>query len=269
MSTDYDIGGWRSGRGPVRGRLRRTCSRWIWPVRWVITSTLTSGPIRSGSRLTGPAPKVRPVVWHDLLASRDPTIVAGYASIAQLIDFVAEWSTRSSKGAGPRGAVRVLLGAEPYPTVRRNFSSSTGVFSEEVQRYWLEERGISLNQSARIVQVLEAIDAGRLVARFLHGTSRLHAKIYVGSGAATLGSSNFTAAGLSDQVEVNARFDAEQDRRRYEELVAISANLWSAATDWTAELAPLSERVTACILGIPGSPSAGPSLATPLGDASR
>lgn len=185
--------------------------------------------------------KVRPVVWHDLLASRDPTIVAGYASIAQLIDFVAEWTTRSSNGEGPRGTVKVLLGAEPYPTARRNFSSSTGGFSEEVQRYWLEERGISLNQSARIVQVLDAIDAGRLVARFLHGTSRLHAKIYVGSGAATLGSSNFTAAGLSDQVEVNARFDAQQDRRRYEELAAISANLWSAATDWTAELRTLLE----------------------------
>lgn len=184
--------------------------------------------------------KVRPVVWHDLLVSPRPTIVAGYASIAQVIDFVAQWSARHGK-AGSTDQVRVLFGTEPYPTSRRDFSSSTAGFTEEVKRYWLEERGISLHQSARIVEVLEAIDGGRLGARFLHGTSRLHAKIYIGERAATLGSSNFTAAGLSDQVEVNARFEAEHDRRRYDELVGIADNLWSAASDWTTDLRALLE----------------------------
>ncbi len=183
--------------------------------------------------------KVRPVVWHDLLESGQPMIVAGYASVAQLIDFVSEWA--SCRPSNEAATVRVLLGGEPYPTARRDFSSTTAGFTEEVQRYWLEERGISLQHSARIVQVLEAIDRGQLSARFLHGTSRLHAKIYVGANAATLGSSNFTAAGLSDQVEVNARFEAERDRHRYDELVGIAENLWSAATDWTAELRELLE----------------------------
>ena len=35
---------------------------------------------------------------------------------------------------------------------------------------------------------------------------RLHAKIYIGDDAATLGSSNFTNPGLRGQLEANARF---------------------------------------------------------------
>jgi superfamily II DNA or RNA helicase len=186
--------------------------------------------------------RVRPVVWGDLMRADHPLIVAGYSSIAQLVDFAAEWSER-----GRGGPVRVLLGAEPYPTTRSDFSSSTAGFTEEVRRYWLESQGISLRLSARIVQTIEAIDAGRLVARFVHGSSTLHAKIYVGEGAATVGSSNFTRAGLSDQVEVNARFSAASEPARYDELVLVADNLWQAARDWTAELRELLEAMLAVV----------------------
>src|SRR5262249_49795752 len=108
-----------------------------------------------------------------------------------------------------------------------------------VERYWLEERGVSLRQSARIIQAIEAVDAGRLEARFLHGTSTLHAKVFVGDRAATLGSSNFTAAGLTTQVEVNARFEAASEPERYRELAAIGQNLWTAAGNWTTQLRSL------------------------------
>ena len=183
-------------------------------------------PVNRGSA------KVRTQVWTDLVESDEPLIVAGYASIAQLIDFVAVWANR--RGDGSRA--RILLGAEPFPTARRSFGSSTAAFTEEVQRYWLEERGVSLRQSARIIQAIEAVDAGRLQARFLHGTSVLHAKVFVGDRAATLGSSNFTAAGLSTQVEVNARFELGVEPERYREAAAIGQNLWSAAGDWTPQL---------------------------------
>jgi hypothetical protein len=208
------------GGGEVAHRLDGY--RWPDPARF---------PLNRGSA------KVRALVWDDLLGSDSPLVVAGYASIAQVIDFVARWSDRR----GNAGAVRVVLGAEPYGTNRRDFSSSTAAFTEEVGRYWLEDKGVSLRLSARIVQVLDVIDRGQLQARFLHGTSRLHAKIYLGQQAATLGSSNFTAAGLSEQVEVNARFQADREAERYRELALIAENLWAAADDWTVELRSLLE----------------------------
>ena len=123
------------------------------------------------------------------------------------------------------------------------FSVDPAGFAEEARHYWLEERGVSLRLSARIVQAIEALDSGRLVCRYLHGSSRLHAKIYLGRAAATLGSSNFTSAGLSDQVEVNARFEHGSEPDRYEELSAIAENLWSAGSDWSAELRALLEQL--------------------------
>jgi superfamily II DNA or RNA helicase len=180
-------------------------------------------PVNRGSA------KVRSLVWADLVESDDPLIVAGYASIAQLIDFVAVWGDRHMG----EGRARILLGAEPFPTARRSFGSSTAGFTEEVERYWLEERGVSLRQSARIIQAIEAVDAGRVEARFLHGTSVLHAKMFVGTKAATVGSSNFTAAGLSTQVEVNVRFELSSEPERYRDAAAIGQNLWEAAAEWT------------------------------------
>lgn len=178
--------------------------------------------------------RVRLVVWQDLATSEYPMIVAGYSSIDQLVDFVAYWCHRAA-----HGQVRVLLGAEPYPSTRRDFSSRTAGFTEEAKQYWLDEHGISLRLSAKVVRAIEALESGQLVARFLHGSNRLHAKIYLGDQAATVGSSNFTQSGLSDQVEVNARFDRTSDPGRYDELAQVASNLWSAGTDWAQELRDL------------------------------
>ncbi|MGI8685331.1 MAG: phospholipase D family protein [Acidimicrobiales bacterium] len=145
--------------------------------------------------------KVRSVVRSDLAASPHPLIVAGYSSIAELVDFVAEWQDGRHDGV-----VRVVLGAEPYPSARYAFSSATAAFTDEVRRYW-QDQGISLRLSAKVLQAIEAIDRGRLACRFVHGATTLHAKVYVGEAAATVGSSNFTAAGLGTQLEANARFE--------------------------------------------------------------
>jgi hypothetical protein len=65
------------GGGEVAHRL--DAYRWPDPARF---------PLNRGSA------KVRALVWDDLLGSDRPVVVAGYASIAQLIDFVAHWSDR-------------------------------------------------------------------------------------------------------------------------------------------------------------------------------
>jgi hypothetical protein len=63
--------------------------------------------------------------------------------------------------------------------------------------------------------------------------------VYVGSEAATVGSSNFTDAGLSSQIEANARFERRTEPQRYSELVQVAENLWSAGQPWGSQFRDL------------------------------
>lgn len=88
------------------------------------------------------------------------------------------------------------------------------------------------------------IRAGRIEARFVDCESRrLHAKIYCGADAVTLGSSNFTANGLDRQLECNARFQREHDKKRFREASLIAENYWNIGTDYTQELLALLEQL--------------------------
>jgi hypothetical protein len=171
--------------------------------------------------------RVRQQVWADLTRSISPTVIAGFSSIGQLIELIAAWANDQREGS-----LRVLLGSEPFATERSSFASAESAFTEEVRKYWLEEHGISLRSSAKVVQAIDLLDAGRLRVSFVHGRTRLHAKVYVGDNAATVGSSNFTSAGLGDQIEANARFERGSDSRRYDELAQVAENLWSVGTPW-------------------------------------
>lgn len=181
--------------------------------------------------------KVRSIVWHDLESSRHPLLVAGYSSIGEFIQFIADWSRH-----GHDGQIRVVLGAEPFPSNKRSFAEPSVAFTDEVERYWLE-RGVSLRLSAQVLLAMEAVSNERVEFRIVHGNSPLHAKVFVGDEAATTGSSNFTGYGLSSQVEVNARFERSTDTQRYRELASVGTNLWDVGTDWTQEFAALLEQL--------------------------
>jgi superfamily II DNA or RNA helicase len=71
----------------------------------------------------------------------------------------------------------------------------------------------------------------------------LHAKIYLGDDAATVGSSNFTANGLGSQLEANARFSAGKEAMRYRELRNIAENFWQLGTDYSADLIDLLNKL--------------------------
>jgi superfamily II DNA or RNA helicase len=172
---------------------------------------------------------VRQVVWADLVDSEHPIVAAGYASIAQLIDLIAAWDGASHR----RGAqVRVVLGSEPFDTDRTSFADPTRAFTREVHDHWFG-RGYSLERSAKLVAAREAVRAGRVEVRAVVTAPSLHAKVYVGDEAATVGSSNLTAAGFSRQVEANARFTRGGDPDRYDELRRIAQNLLELGVDWT------------------------------------
>ena len=179
-----------------------------------------------------PRHHVRDTLWVDLVSSPSPLLIAGYASIGELIELFADWDGHGHV----KGKVRLILGTEPFSTSRHSFRSDRMEFTEETRRYWIEEQGVSLLLSAKILRAIEQIEQGEVDIRFIHGASRLHAKIYVTERSATVGSSNFTDFGLSRQIEANARFQLPTERRRYGELASIATNLWDAGESWNDEM---------------------------------
>ncbi len=197
---------------------------------------------RSLDGLTWPDPKrfplnasrnrVRDQVIEDLKSADSPLIVAGYAAIDHLVNFLGEL---------PRGhgKVRLLLGAEPSAGKAERYAVSRQAFPREVADYWLRE-GISPRLSGRLLEAVEKLRSGTAEARYLgDGFTRLHAKIYVGDQGVTVGSSNFTEPGLVRQLEANARFDRDSDPQRYAETRQIAENYWSAGAPYTEELIAL------------------------------
>lgn len=170
-------------------------------------------------------------VLPDLRASRQPLVVAGYSALDHLIDLITEATTEG-------GEMRLLFGSEPFPSKRERFELSRGSFPEEVQHYWLS-RGISLRLSGKVILAQELLRAGKVKARYL-GTSRtrLHAKIYCGDDAITLGSSNFTDPGLKHQIEANVRFTSS-DGKRFSEARRIAENFWDEGTEYSSDLIDL------------------------------
>ena len=81
-----------------------------------------------------------------------------------------------------------------------NFKGPRATLSQQMMRYWVEERRISIAGSHLILLMLELIKDGRVQIRTSATYHMLHAKIYLADDAATLGSSNFTKAGLESQT---------------------------------------------------------------------
>jgi len=183
--------------------------------------------------------RVAEAVLNDLRRSERPLIVAGYASLDHLIDFVANLPDNAY--------TRVLFGQEPFASRRETFALRGHSFPDTIEQYWLN-RGISLLLSAKILVFIQRLQGGRIAARYLTaGGERMHAKIYCGDEAVTLGSSNFTRPGLEAQLEANARFTRRQEPKRFDETCAIAENYWSLGADYNAQLIALLERLLALV----------------------
>jgi hypothetical protein len=175
-------------------------------------------------------------VNEDLLSSTEPLVITGYASLDHIIQLVTQLTPTSP-------TIRLLFGSEPFPSRQDQFSLDGAVFPAEVERYWLA-RGISLLLSGKIVRARTLLKEGRVLARYL-GTSRvrLHAKMYCGDHAITLGSSNYTEPGLKRQIEANVRFTQTGDKRRFTDAKKIAENLWAKGDDYGDELDALLEKL--------------------------
>ena len=175
------------------------------------------------------------VVMDDLCASSNPLIVTGYASLEKIIDFCAQIGDSVS-------SVRLLLGSEPYETQRTEFRIDLTTFPDEVREYWLQ-RSVSILLSGQLIQMIENLKSGRISARYIESTrNRLHAKIYVGERAVTIGSSNFSSNGLQHQLEANVRFTAKE-KRRFASATSLAINYWEKGVDYNDQLIALLEQL--------------------------
>lgn len=199
--------------------------------------TLPDWPDPERFPINRPGESVGRIVLDDLRSSPSPLIVTGYASLDRIIAFLADVATDDTS------SVRLVLGNEPFESKTKSFTFRGTSFSDEIRDYWLE-RGVSLFYSAKIIAAMDLIRADRIKARFVDCESRrLHAKIYCGSDAVTLGSSNFTANGLDRQLECNTRFHREHDKKRFREANLIANNYWQIGSDYTQELLALLDQL--------------------------
>ena len=188
--------------------------------------------------------RVQDQVLADLESSSTPLIVTGYATLDRLIDFVAE-AERCSR-------IRIVFGFEPFDSRRNTFSFMQRELPQEMKEYWLE-RGISVLLSAKLLLCIERIRSGAVLARYVSRSGwRLHAKMYVGDNAATIGSSNFTDPGLRSQLEANVRFQRfentrnateKEEHQRYNETAQIAEQYWKLGKDYNEQLIDLLEQL--------------------------
>jgi hypothetical protein len=186
--------------------------------------------------------QVRTPVLTDLQTSRQPLIVTGYTSLNIILDFLVT----GMAGGSPVETLRLVLGHEPTLAVRPTYRLRDQPFDQIVADYWLE-RGISLYQSAKLLVALELLRSGRITVRLSADPNRpIHAKIYRGDHAVTIGSSNFSHAGLDYQIEANVRFtDAATDieSHRFREGCQLAERIWELGQDYTAGFIDLLQRL--------------------------
>lgn len=180
---------------------------------------------------------VADLVVRDLKASDNPLIVTGFASLDRLVAFIADAPENSN--------TRVVFGSEPQEG-RATWAVGDYDLPRAMREYWLE-RGFSVLLSAPILTCLDRLRSGQVRARYVARSAwRLHAKIFIGDQAATLGSSNFTRAGFHHQLEANARFENAgntNEKKRFRETVQIAEEIWKLGRDYNAELIELLEQL--------------------------
>lgn len=189
-----------------------------------------------------PGDTVREQVWGDLTGSMRPTLITGYTSLEWIVEFLADLA---GQGLAEK-QVRVLIGFEPrvLATARRTASSFRSL-PQELADYWLE-RGISLHRSSQVIQAIEVLKTGRIEVR-RSARERIHAKMYLGDEAVTIGSSNFSTSGMKVQLEANVRFLAAEEPSRFEESRALAESIWRRGRDFRLELVDLLSRLLSVV----------------------
>lgn len=184
---------------------------------------------------------VRSRVFKDLLDSRQPMVISGYTSLSMVIEFLAACHQQLATNSNAFEKIQILIGNEPSPTQRNTFRMRSHNLANEVQRYWLEERGISIFLCAKVIVAIDLLRHGLVEARISDQPRPLHAKIFRGDEAITCGSSNFSYSGLELQHEANSRFQRKSEAKRYREACQLAESYWELGRDYKDDLIELLE----------------------------
>ena len=105
---------------------------------------------------------------------------------------------------------------------------------QEMRDYWVE-KNINPLQIVNLFESIRYIESGVVEVRFPKSPNRvIHAKIYVGSETCTLGSSNFTNAGLKNNIEGNVRFQKKAGTKNWKiKTEKLAECIWNEGKDGT------------------------------------
>jgi superfamily II DNA or RNA helicase len=172
--------------------------------------------------------------WADLAHAID--IATGYFEIGGLLALDEQWQKVDK--------FRVLMGDEASLRTGKAFiqalKTAEATLDESIERE--KETNDFL---AGVPAIVEAIRRGKIECR-IYTKNKFHAKAYITHGrhavvgsTALVGSSNFTQAGINENVELNVQL-----RTRVEELQAWYERHWEEAKDITQEVLSVIERHT-------------------------
>jgi superfamily II DNA or RNA helicase len=181
------------------------------------------------------------IIENDLRRSKNPLIITGYASLEKIIDFLADCYSSWQSNPDAFDRIRILLGNEPYPTKAQEFPTSYN-FSQDIEDYWMEQ-GISIRKCGKVIAAIELLQK-EIVETRIAKEKPIHAKIYKGDSAITIGSSNYSQSGLSSQIEANVRFqNLKKEKPRFDEACQLAEKIWNLGRCYNDELIDLLTRL--------------------------
>jgi superfamily II DNA or RNA helicase len=173
---------------------------------------------------------VKEILLKDIRNSEEYLIVTGFTSLANIIDIFGanEYPTLKQ--------LRIVIGYDPDDRVSKKLPHYS--LPTEIKNYWLKQN-VSIRLCGPILNLIEKIKEGKFIFRV---KDRLHAKLYVGKGAAVLGSANFSKSGIITQVEANIRVQVasnEIEKGQYEAIKKIAEYYHELSDDYNKALLDL------------------------------
>lgn len=178
---------------------------------------------------------VESIVYQDIDNSDGYLIVTGFTSLSNIIDFFGSNDFKKLK------KVRILIGFEPNIRGRKKYLRFN--LDKEIKDYWLK-KGLSIMLGGAVIHLIEKIKSNQVEFKY---KDKLHAKLYVGSEHAVLGSSNFSKNGLNFQEEANIRVQNStsiiNQREQYEGIKLIAESYYEDALPYNDKIIGLLENL--------------------------
>ncbi len=178
---------------------------------------------------------VEKILADDFCGSTSILVITGYASLDRVVRFLDQ------RDFAMQSRVRLMFGNEPYYSPGKSYPIGSKSLADEIRDYWLSH-GFSIMLSGALMRVQQIVREQLVQVRIATRKRPVHAKIYCGDRAVTVGSSNYSERGLKSQSEGNVRFERE-DIVRYSEGAQLAEGIWSSGEDYRTELLKLLERL--------------------------